>query len=64
MLAMAFNAVVAPFLVLPLLILMNDEDYLGPHTNGWLSNVVVAFSTVLAFITSLVAIPLQILGGA
>ena len=64
MLSMAFNAVVSPLLVLPLLILMNDEDYLGPHTNGWVSNVVVAFSTVLAFVMGLVAIPLQILGGS
>ena len=63
MLAMALNAVVAPFLVLPLLILMNDEDYLGPHTNGWLSNGVVAFCTILAFVLGVVAIPLQILGG-
>jgi Mn2+/Fe2+ NRAMP family transporter len=64
MLAMAFNAVVAPLLVLPLLILMNDEDYLGPHTNGWLSNLVVCFSTVLAFVMGIVAIPLQFFGGA
>jgi Mn2+/Fe2+ NRAMP family transporter len=64
MLAMAFNAVVAPLLVLPLLVLMNDEDYLGPHTNGWFSNLVVAFCTVLAFVLGTVAIPLQLFGGA
>ena len=64
MLAMAFNAVVAPLLVLPLLILMNDQDYLGPHTNGWISNSVVTFCTVLAFVMGIVAIPLQILGGS
>jgi Mn2+/Fe2+ NRAMP family transporter len=63
MLAMAFNAVVAPLLVLPLLILMNDEDYLGPHTNGWFANLVVSFSTVLAFVMGIVAIPLQFFGG-
>jgi Mn2+/Fe2+ NRAMP family transporter len=64
MLAMAFNAVVAPLLVLPLLILMNDEDYLGAHTNGWFSNLVVSFCTLLAFVMGIVAIPLQILGGS
>ena len=63
MLAMAFNAVVAPLLVLPLLILMNDQDYLGAHTNGWFSNTVVAFCTLLAFVMGIVAIPLQFMGG-
>ena len=64
MLAMALNAVVAPLLVLPLLILMNDQDYLGAHTNGWFSNTVVAFCTILAFLMGIVAIPLQFMGGA
>jgi Mn2+/Fe2+ NRAMP family transporter len=62
--AMAFNAVVVPFVVFPLLILMNDEDYLGPHTNGWISNLVVSFCTILAFVLAIVAIPLQIFGGS
>jgi Mn2+/Fe2+ NRAMP family transporter len=62
--AMAFNAVVVPFVVFPLLILMNDEDYLGAHTNGWISNLVVSFCTILAFILAIVAIPLQIFGGS
>jgi Mn2+/Fe2+ NRAMP family transporter len=62
--AMAFNAVVIPFVVFPLLILMNDEDYLGAHTNGWISNLVVSFCTILAFVLAIVAIPLQIFGGS
>src|SRR4051812_24626580 len=64
MLAMAFNVVVMPALVLPLLMLMNDEDYLGPYTNGWLSNVVVSSVTVLGFVLAVAAIPLQIFGGS
>jgi Mn2+/Fe2+ NRAMP family transporter len=64
MLAMAFNVVVMPALVLPMLILMNDEDYLGPHTNGWISNVVVSAVTVLGFLLAVVAIPLQLAGGS
>jgi len=64
LLAMAFNVVVMPFLVLPLLFLMNDEDYLGPYTNGWVSNVVVSFVTVMGFVLAIVAIPLQIFGGS
>jgi Mn2+/Fe2+ NRAMP family transporter len=64
LLAMAFSVIVMPGLVLPLLLIMNDQDYLGPHTNGWVSNVVVAAVTVLSFILALVSIPLQILGGS
>ena len=63
MLAMAFNVIVMPALVLPMLMLMNDEDYLGPHTNGWISNIVVSAVTVLGFLLAIVAIPLQIAGG-
>ena len=51
-------------LLLPLLFLMNDEDYLGPYTNGWVSNVVVSFVTVMGFVLAIVAIPLQIFGGS
>lgn len=63
LLAMAFSVVVMPGLVLPLLFIMNDEDYLGAYTNGWISNIVVSFVTLLAFVLALVSIPLQILGG-
>ena len=63
MLAMAFTVVVMPAVVLPMVILMNDEDYLGPHTNGWVSNVVVCIVTVGSFVLALVAIPLQLLAG-
>jgi hypothetical protein len=42
---------------------MNDEDYLGPYTNGWISNVMVCAVTVLGFVLAVVSIPLQILGG-
>lgn len=62
-LSMAFSVVVLPGVVLPMLILMNDEDYLGQHTNGWISNVVVAGATVLGFLLAIAAIPLQIVGG-
>jgi Mn2+/Fe2+ NRAMP family transporter len=63
LLSMACSVVVLPLVVMPMLMLMNDEDYLGPHTNGWVSNVVVSCVTVMAFVLAVVAIPLQILGG-
>lgn len=61
--AMAFNVIVMPALVLPLLVVMNDEDYLGPYTNGWISNIVVTGVTVLGFVCAVAAIPLQLAGG-
>jgi Mn2+/Fe2+ NRAMP family transporter len=63
-LAMAFSVVVLPSLVLPLLFIMNDEDYLGAHTNGWMSNIVVSFVIIMGFVLAVVSIPLQLLGGS
>jgi Mn2+/Fe2+ NRAMP family transporter len=60
---MALNVIVAPFLILPFLVLMNDTEYLDEHTNGWPGNIIVLMTTVLAFVLALVAIPLQIFGG-
>jgi hypothetical protein len=48
--------------VAPLLVLMNDPDYLGDHTNGWISNAAVLGVSILACVVALVAIPLQIFG--
>jgi hypothetical protein len=42
---------------------MNDRDYLGPHVNGRLANVVVVLVVVLAAIVAVVALPLQLMGG-
>ena len=63
MIAMALNAVIAPLIVFPLLILMNDKAYLREHTNGPIGNVLVAVVIVLACVLGLVAIPLEVLGG-
>jgi len=63
MIAMALNAVIAPLIVFPLLILMNDTAYLREHTNGPIGNVLVAVVIVLACLFGLVAIPLEVLGG-
>src|SRR5204863_7846852 len=35
--AMAVTAVILPLIVLPFLVLMNDEHYVGKHRNGWVS---------------------------
>jgi Mn2+/Fe2+ NRAMP family transporter len=61
--SMALSALTLPFAVVPFLFLMNDRKYLGRHTNGWISNGVVLFVMLLAFVLALVSLPLEILGG-
>lgn len=61
--SMALTAVILPVVIAPLLILMNDEKYLGEHRNGFVGNAVVIFIIGLAFLLAIVAIPLEIFGG-
>jgi len=60
--SMALTALSLPVTVVPLLVLMNDPDYLGDRTNGWLSNGAVLAVCVLACVVALVTIPLKIMG--
>jgi Mn2+/Fe2+ NRAMP family transporter len=60
--SMALTALSLPVTVMPLLILMNDPEYLGDNVNHWIANAAVLLVSVLACIVALVAIPLQILG--
>ena len=62
LLSMAVTVIVLPIVVLPFLVLMNDEHYVGKHRNGWLGNAVVAFIVVMGFVLALVAVPLEIMG--
>lgn len=57
---MAITAVILPLVVLPFLILLNDESYMGQHCNGWLSNAIVVGIVGLAFVLAIIAIPLEI----
>jgi Mn2+/Fe2+ NRAMP family transporter len=60
--SMALTALSLPVTVIPLLIIMNDRDYLGDNVNHWISNAAVLFVSILACIVALVAIPLQLMG--
>jgi Mn2+/Fe2+ NRAMP family transporter len=62
--SMALTALSLPVTVVPLLILMNDTDYLGDNVNHWIANAAVLFVSLLACIVALVAIPLQFMGGS
>jgi Mn2+/Fe2+ NRAMP family transporter len=61
--SMALNAVIAPFIVFPLLVIMNDRAYLRDHRNHAIGNVLVAGVVLIAFAVAVVAIPLEVLGG-
>jgi Mn2+/Fe2+ NRAMP family transporter len=60
--SMALTAASLPLGVLPFLVLMNDESYLGEHTNGVLSNAVVMIISVMSMILAIVSIPLELIG--
>jgi Mn2+/Fe2+ NRAMP family transporter len=61
-LAMVLTAASLPVGVLPFLILMNDESYLGEHTNGPIGNAVVLIVSMLALVLAVVSVPLQLVG--
>jgi Mn2+/Fe2+ NRAMP family transporter len=60
--SMALTALSLPVTVVPLLIIMNDREYLGDNVNHWIANAAVLFVSVLACVVALVAIPLQLMG--
>jgi Mn2+/Fe2+ NRAMP family transporter len=61
--SMALNALLAPVIVFPLLVLMNDRHYVREYRNHVFGNVVVSAIVVIAFVIAAVAIPLEVLGG-
>ncbi|MEH2274026.1 MAG: divalent metal cation transporter [Nostoc sp.] len=61
--SMAITAVILPPVIIPFLVLMNDELYVGKYRNGWISNSVVIFTIALTFVLAIIAIPLEIIGG-
>ncbi|MFE1746132.1 NRAMP family divalent metal transporter [Coleofasciculus sp. H7-2] len=61
--SMAITTLILPPVILPFLVLMNDESYVGQYRNGWISNSVVILAIALAFVLAIVAIPLEIIGG-
>jgi len=63
-LSMALTAASLPVSIVPFLVLMNDQRYLGEHTNGWLGNLSILVVSILASVVALVSIPLEIAGGS
>jgi hypothetical protein len=63
MISVALTVVIMPALVLPFLVLMNDEKYVKTHTSGVIGNGLLAVATVLGALLALVVVPLELLGG-
>ena len=63
MISLALTVVIMPLVVLPFLVLMNDQMYVKNHTSGPVGNALLATITVLAAVFAVVVIPLEILGG-
>jgi Mn2+/Fe2+ NRAMP family transporter len=63
-LAMALTSATLPVAIFPFLVLMNDQKYLGEHTNGWPSNIAILLIALLAGVLAIVSIPLEIAGGS
>jgi Mn2+/Fe2+ NRAMP family transporter len=60
--SMALTAASLPLGVFPFLILMNDKQYLGDKTNGFVGNAVVMAISLMAMVLAIVSIPLEIAG--
>jgi Mn2+/Fe2+ NRAMP family transporter len=59
----AMTVVIMPLVVLPFLVLMNDEEYVGHHTSGPIGNSLLALLTIAGAIMAVIVIPLEIVGG-
>jgi Mn2+/Fe2+ NRAMP family transporter len=63
MVSVALTVVIMPMVVLPFLVLMNDEKYVKQHTSGAIGNGFLAVLTVVACLLAIVVIPLELWGG-
>jgi Mn2+/Fe2+ NRAMP family transporter len=62
LISVALTVVIMPMVVLPFLVLMNEEQYVGRHTSGVIGNGLLATLTVLGALMAIVVIPLEIWG--
>jgi manganese transport protein len=62
--AMIFSVAALPFTFLPMLLVANDETYMGDLRNGLLANVIGWLFLVVLTIAGVAAVPLLIISGA
>jgi Mn2+/Fe2+ NRAMP family transporter len=61
--SVALTVVAMPAVVLPFLVLMNDDTFVKQHKSGPLGNGLLAALTIFAALLALVVVPLEIVGG-
>ena len=61
--SVVFSAVALPLTYLPILVVANDRDYMGEHTNGKVANLLGTVFLVIILAASIAAIPLMIWTG-
>ncbi len=61
--SVALTVVIMPIVVLPFLVLMNDEDFVKQHKSTAIGNGVLAALVILGAIMAVVVIPLEYFGG-
>ncbi|MGO4258199.1 NRAMP family divalent metal transporter [Marmoricola sp. RAF53] len=57
------SAVALPLTYFPILVVANDKDYMGDHTNGRAANALGTVYLVLVFVAAVAAIPLLVITG-
>jgi Mn2+/Fe2+ NRAMP family transporter len=63
MISVALTVVIMPLVVLPFLVLMNDDKYVKDHKSRVWGNLTLAALTVFGALLAIVVIPLEVLGG-
>ena len=61
--SVVFSAVALPLTYFPILVIANDPDYVGEHTNGRVTNLLGTLYLVLIIVAALAAIPLMVITG-
>ncbi|HWU22427.1 MAG TPA: divalent metal cation transporter [Nocardioides sp.] len=62
-LSVVFSAVALPLTYFPILVVANDPDYMGEHTNGKVANGLGVVTLVFVMVAAIAAIPLLIWTG-
>lgn len=63
LISMGITVIVMPIVVLPFLVVMNDERFVKKHRNGPIGNGVLAALVIAGAILALIVVPLEIGGG-
>jgi Mn2+/Fe2+ NRAMP family transporter len=61
--SMVVSAASLPVTVIPLLVLMNDQQVMTSHANGWLGNIALVLISLMSIVLFFAAAPLYVLGG-